>query len=42
MINNEEYVYLVAALIEALPFVSNTTGTYGAFLKNGIKELSNQ
>ena len=37
MINNEEYVYLVAALIEALPFVSNTTGTYGAFLKKWDK-----
>lgn len=36
-INNEEYVYLVAALIEALPFVSNTTGTYGAFLKKWDK-----
>ena len=36
-LSNEEYVYLVAALIEALPFVSNTTGTYGAYLKNWDK-----
>tara|TARA_B100000886_G_scaffold71147_1_gene45349 strand:- start:1805 stop:2827 length:1023 start_codon:yes stop_codon:yes gene_type:complete len=36
-LNNEEYVYLVAALIEAIPFVSNTTGTYGAFLKKWDK-----
>jgi len=36
-ISNEEYVYLVAALIEAVPFVSNTTGTYGAYLKKWDK-----
>jgi adenine-specific DNA-methyltransferase len=32
-----EYFYLVSALIEAIPFVSNTTGTYGAFLKHWDK-----
>ena len=36
-INKNEYVYLVAALLEALPFVSNTTGTYGAYLKKWDK-----
>lgn len=36
-ISHDEYVYLVAALIEALPFVSNTTGTYGAYLKKWDK-----
>tara|TARA_Y100000589_G_scaffold185659_1_gene175836 strand:- start:278 stop:1297 length:1020 start_codon:yes stop_codon:yes gene_type:complete len=36
-INKNEYVYLVAALIEAVPFVSNTTGTYGAYLKKWDK-----
>ena len=30
-------MYLVAALIEAVPFVSNTTGTYGAYLKKWDK-----
>ena len=36
-INNNEYVYLIASLIEAVPFVSNTTGTYGAYLKKWDK-----
>ena len=36
-INKNEYVYLIAALIEAVPFVSNTTGTYGAYLKKWDK-----
>lgn len=29
-----EYFYLLAGLIEAVPFVSNIAGTYGAFLKH--------
>lgn len=29
----DEYFILLAALIEAIPFVSNISGTYGAFLK---------
>lgn len=33
-INESEYFYLLAALIEGIPFVSNITGTYGAYLKN--------
>lgn len=32
-----EYKYLLACLIEGIPFVSNTTGTYGAFLKKWDK-----
>ena len=36
-INQNEYFYLIACLIEAVPFVSNTTGTYGAYLKNWDK-----
>ncbi|NMA74026.1 MAG: Dam family site-specific DNA-(adenine-N6)-methyltransferase [Bacteroidales bacterium] len=32
-----EYYYLVSTLIEAIPFVSNTTGTYGAYLKHWDK-----
>lgn len=37
VINDDEYYYLLAALINAAPFVSNTTGTYGAFLKKWDK-----
>lgn len=36
-IDKFEHAYLIAALIEALPFVSNTTGTYGAYLKKWDK-----
>ena len=32
-INEDEYFYLLAALINAVPYVSNITGTYGAYLK---------
>ncbi len=32
-INQNEYFYLLASLIEAVSLVSNTTGTYGAYLK---------
>lgn len=34
LLNEYEYYYLVSCLIEAIPFISNTTGTYGAFLKH--------
>ena len=30
LIDNNEYYYLIACLIEGVPFVSNITGTYGA------------
>lgn len=33
LINDDEYYYLLAALINAVPYVSNITGTYGAYLK---------
>jgi adenine-specific DNA-methyltransferase len=33
-ISEDEFFYLLASLIEKVPSVSNTTGTYGAFLKN--------
>ena len=33
-INELEYYYLLAGLIEGVPYVSNITGTYGAFLKH--------
>ena len=32
-----EYYYLLAGLIEGVPFVSNITGTYGAYLKHWDK-----
>lgn len=37
LINENEYYYLLATLIEGIPFVSNITGTYGAYLKNWDK-----
>jgi adenine-specific DNA-methyltransferase len=33
-INLNEYYVLLSSLIEAVPFVSNIAGTYGAYLKN--------
>jgi adenine-specific DNA-methyltransferase len=33
-ITEPEYNYLLASLIEAVPFVSNIAGTYGAYLKH--------
>jgi len=37
LIDEIEYFYLLAALIEGVPFVSNITGTYGAYLKEWDK-----
>ena len=37
LINDNEYFYLLASLLNAIPYVSNTTGTYGAFLKKWDK-----
>ena len=37
LINEIEYYYLLASLIEGVPYVSNITGTYGAFLKEWDK-----
>lgn len=37
LINKNEYFYLLASLIEGVPFVSNITGTYGAYLKDWDK-----
>jgi adenine-specific DNA-methyltransferase len=36
-ITQSEFYYLLTALIECVPAVSNTTGTYGAFLKHWDK-----
>ncbi|MDD6672722.1 MAG: DNA adenine methylase [Eubacteriales bacterium] len=32
-LSNDEYLYLVACVVEGVPFVSNIAGTYGAFNK---------
>lgn len=34
LVNENEYAYLLASLIESVSFVSNTAGVYGAFLKH--------
>lgn len=33
LLSDDEYYYLVACIIEGIPFVSNISGTYGAFHK---------
>lgn len=37
LVNDDEYIYLLATLIESIPFVSNISGTYGAYLKHWDK-----
>lgn len=37
LINDDEYYYLVAGVIEGIPFVSNISGTYGAYHKEWDK-----
>lgn len=37
LINEDEYFYLLATLLEAVPYVSNITGVYGAYLKHWDK-----
>lgn len=37
LLNESEYFYLLACLIESVPYVSNITGTYGAYLKSWDK-----
>lgn len=37
LISNNEYYYLVACVIEGVPFVSNISGTYGAYHKTWDK-----
>lgn len=41
LITESEYYYLISVLIEAIPYVSNITGTYGAFLKHWDKRSLN-
>ena len=33
LLTDDEYFYLVACVVEGVPFVSNIAGTYGAFNK---------
>lgn len=39
-IDQSEKYYLLDALIQAIPYVSNTTGTYGAYLKHWDKRAN--
>lgn len=39
LINEQEYYFLLASLIEAVPFVANISGTYAAFLKEWDKRV---
>lgn len=34
LLDENEYYYLVACIVEGIPFVSNTSGTYGAYHKS--------
>lgn len=34
VISDKEFTYLLATLIEAIPYISNISGTYGAYLKH--------
>jgi adenine-specific DNA-methyltransferase len=37
LVSGKEYRYLLSCLLEGVPFVSNITGTYGAYLKHWDK-----
>lgn len=41
LIDSEEFFYLLNILLQAVPFVSNITGTYGAYLKHWDKRSQN-
>lgn len=40
-INEDEYYYLLASLISAVPYISNIAGVYGAYLKHWDKRTYN-
>ncbi|MBC8698051.1 Dam family site-specific DNA-(adenine-N6)-methyltransferase [Staphylococcus pseudintermedius] len=42
LLEEYEYYYLISSLIEAIPYISNITGTYGAFLKHWDKRALNK
>ena len=41
LINEDEYFYLLASLLNAVPYVSNIAGVYGAYLKHWDKRTYN-
>lgn len=41
LINDDEYYYLLAALLHAIPYVANITGVYAAYLKHWDKRTYN-
>lgn len=41
LLTEDEYFYLLASLIAAVPYVSNITGVYGAYLKHWDKRTFN-
>lgn len=41
-ISKSEYFYLLACIIEGIPYISNISGTYGAFLKKWDKRAYNK
>ncbi len=41
LLNDDEYYYLLAALLNAVPYVANITGTFGAYLKFWDKRTFN-
>ena len=42
LLSDDEYFYLVASVVEGIPFVSNISGTYGAFHKKWDKRAFKQ
>lgn len=42
LINEDEYFYLLSALISAVPYISNTAGVYGAYLKYWDNRANNE
>jgi adenine-specific DNA-methyltransferase len=42
LLSGKEYRYLLASLLEGVPFISNITGTYGAYLKHWDKRALNR
>ncbi len=42
LVSDREFTYLLAALIEAVPYISNISGTYGAYLKGWDKRALGQ
>lgn len=41
-ITEDEYYYLLACLLESVPYISNITGVYGAYLKHWDKRALNE